>query len=243
VARVFSGTTALSHKVYAFAMSTEASPAASDFQAVAGGAAEPELHQRQRMLNGMADTIARRGYRGATITEVVRYARVSKRTFYEEFGDKESCFLELYEQTREQLEQLIETQADPGNDDWREQISRGARAYYTALTVRPLLTQAFFIEIATLSDRATKVRREAFDSFATLLQKLVEKGRAAHPDLVSRPISHTMAVAVLGGMTDVMIGAIEKGEMVERLDELVDTCTDLIASVVTGQFPPGTDVS
>jgi AcrR family transcriptional regulator len=224
-------------------MSTDASPPASDFQAVAGGPPEPELHQRQRMLNGMAETIAQRGYRGATITEVVRYARVSKRTFYEEFGDKESCFLELYEQTREQLEELIATQTDPGGDDWREQITRGARAYYTALTVRPLLTQAFFIEIATLSERATQVRRQAFDSFATLLQQLVEKGRAAHPEVPSRALSHTMAAAVLGGMTDAMIGAIERGEMVERLDDLVDTCTDLIACVVTGQFPPGTDLN
>lgn len=190
----------------------------------------------------MADTIGKHGYRGATITEVVRFARVSKRTFYEEFGDKESCFLELYEQTREQLQVLISEQTDPRDDDWRDEIARGARAYYTALTYQPLLTRAFFIEIATLSERATKVRRESFDAFAATLSDLVEAGRAAHPEVPSRPLSPMMAAAVLGGMTDVMIGAIERGEMAEVLDELVETCTDLIATIVTGQFPPGQQV-
>jgi AcrR family transcriptional regulator len=223
-------------------MSAEVSPTATAATASKVEATGTEVHQRQRMLNGMADTIAKHGYRGATITEVVRFAKVSKRTFYEEFGDKESCFLELYDQTRRLLEQIIIEQSDPSKDDWRDQARRAARAYYVALTVQPLLTQAFFIEIATLSDRARQVRRESFDSFAQVLLDLIERGRAAHPEIPSRPISFTMAAAILGGMTDVMIGAIENDEMVERVDELVETVTDLIGCVVTGQFPPGTPV-
>lgn len=191
---------------------------------------------------GMAQTIAQRGYRGATITEVVRFAKVSKRTFYEEFGDKESCFLELYQSTADQLQALIVEQTDATSDDWRTEIATGARAYYTALTEQPLLTRAFFIEVATLSDRATKLRRESFDAFAQTLVELVDRARAAHSDIPSRPLTHMMAAAVLGGMTDVMIGAIERDEMNERLDELVETCTDLIATIVTGQFPPGQEI-
>ena len=34
-----------------------------------------------------------------TIADVVRVARVSKRTFYEHFADKEACFLALYAET------------------------------------------------------------------------------------------------------------------------------------------------
>ncbi|MDQ8046980.1 MAG: TetR/AcrR family transcriptional regulator [Solirubrobacteraceae bacterium] len=218
-------------------MSAEVSPSVPSSPASSSGSSAPEVHQRQRMLNGMADTVAKHGYRGATITEVVRYAKVSKRTFYEEFGDKESCFLELYDRTRRELEKIIIDQSDPSKDDWRDQIARGARAYYQALTIQPLLTRAFFIEIATLSERATQVRRESFDSFANVLLELIEKGRAAHPEIPSRSISFTMAAAILGGMTDVMIGAIENDEMLERVDDLVETVTDLIGCVVTGQFP------
>ncbi len=194
------------------------------------------------MLEGMALTIAKHGYRGATITEVVRHAKVSKRTFYEEFGDKESCFLELYDQTRQGLEQLI-IHASHGDQPWREQIRTGTHAYYSALAAEPRLTQAFFIEIATLSERATQARREAFDHFAALIVQIVEEARKKNPDVPSRPLTHEMAIAMIGGMTELLISAIERDEMAERTDDFVDVYTDMLATVVTGQFPPGTDVS
>ena len=206
-----------------------------------GGTADVIVPQRDRMLQGMALTIAQHGYRGATITEVVRYAKVSKRTFYEEFGDKESCFLELYEQTRKILEQLIIDQSSLSKD-WREQIKGGARAYYDVLAAHPRLTHAYFIEIATLSERASKMRREAFDHFAQVLVDLVERARASNPDVPSRPLGHTMAIALLGGMTELLIGAIERDELAESIDELVEVSNDLIGTMVTGQFPPGTTV-
>lgn len=194
------------------------------------------------MLEGMALTIAKHGYRGATITEVVRHAKVSKRTFYEEFGDKESCFLELYDQTRLVLEGLI-VEASKSSANWREQIRMGTHAYYSALAAEPRLTQAFFIEIATLSERATKARREAFDHFAALLVEIVEEARRINVDVPSRPLSQSMAVALMGGMTELLISAIERNELAERTDEFVDIYTDMLACVVTGQFPPGTEVS
>ncbi|MBJ7470686.1 MAG: TetR/AcrR family transcriptional regulator [Solirubrobacteraceae bacterium] len=194
------------------------------------------IPQRDRMLMGMANTISKHGYRGATITEVVRFAKVSKRTFYEEFGDKESCFLELYEQTHRVFEQLI-TEQSRHSTDWREQIRSGARAYFNALAAEPRLTQAYFIEIATLSERATKLRRAAFDHFAQVLVDLVEQGRVNNPDIPSRPLSHTMAVALLGGMTELLIGAIERDDLAESIDALVEVSNDLIGTMVTGQFP------
>lgn len=210
-----------------------------DTPAIAGMSGQPprpDVPARERLLDGMAIAIATSGYRGATITEVVRYAKVSKRTFYEEFEDKEACFLELYDRTADGLMRLI-TEAALVEAPWRGRISAGARAYYTALTTAPLLTRACFIEIATISPQATARRRAAFKRFVDAVRGLVEDVRAANPDLVSRPLTPSMGLAVVGGMTEVMIAAIEEDAMEERLDELVDTCTDLFASVVTGQFP------
>lgn len=203
---------------------------------MSGHEPRPDVPARQRLLDGMAIAIATSGYRGATITEVVRYARVSKRTFYEEFDDKEACFLELYDRTAEALETLI-TDAARLDLPWREQIRAGARAYYTALTSAPLLTRAFFIEIGTISPEATARRRSAIDHFVEVIRGVVDEGRRRNPEIRSRPLTPAMGLAVVGGMTEVMIAAIEEEAMTERLDELVDTCTDLFASVVTGRFP------
>lgn len=52
--------------------------------------------QRERLLNGMAKAVARRGYTGATVAQVIAHAGVSRSTFYEHFADKEDCFLATF---------------------------------------------------------------------------------------------------------------------------------------------------
>ena len=47
------------------------------------------------MLDGLADSIGERGYRDTTVADIVRHARTSKRTFYDQFSSKEECFIEL----------------------------------------------------------------------------------------------------------------------------------------------------
>ncbi|MBF6248423.1 TetR family transcriptional regulator, partial [Nocardia elegans] len=37
---------------------------------------------RRRLLDGMAAAVRERGYRDATVADVVRHARTSRRTFY-----------------------------------------------------------------------------------------------------------------------------------------------------------------
>ena len=54
-----------------------------------------------------AAAIAEKGYATVTIADVVGHARVSKRTFYEHFADKEACFLALYSETSDELLDLI----------------------------------------------------------------------------------------------------------------------------------------
>src|SRR3954453_20626074 len=52
--------------------------------------------QRERMLDAMARAVAAKGYAKLTVSDVVALAGVSRRTFYEQFADKEECFLESY---------------------------------------------------------------------------------------------------------------------------------------------------
>jgi AcrR family transcriptional regulator len=51
---------------------------------------------RARICEAMARVVAERGYAAATIGEVVAAVRISRRSFYEHFDDKEDCFVEAY---------------------------------------------------------------------------------------------------------------------------------------------------
>jgi AcrR family transcriptional regulator len=80
---------------------------------------------RARILGGLADSIAERGYAATTIADIVRHARVSKRTFYEQFADKEACFLDLYSQTSDELVALIAAAAS-GDAPWEQRLEAAA---------------------------------------------------------------------------------------------------------------------
>ena len=54
-------------------------------------------NQRERLLNGVVDAVAEHGYNATTIGAITEAAKISRRTFYEHFKDKEGCFLAAYE--------------------------------------------------------------------------------------------------------------------------------------------------
>jgi AcrR family transcriptional regulator len=54
-------------------------------------------NQRERLLNGVVDAVAEHGYNATTIGSITEAAKISRRTFYEHFKDKEGCFLAAYE--------------------------------------------------------------------------------------------------------------------------------------------------
>jgi AcrR family transcriptional regulator/DNA-binding MarR family transcriptional regulator len=63
--------------------------------------------QRARMVAAAIEAIAELGYAGMTVAEVIARARVSRRTFYEVFGDREDCFLAAFEETLARAEQAL----------------------------------------------------------------------------------------------------------------------------------------
>jgi AcrR family transcriptional regulator len=54
--------------------------------------ADRKSTQRERILGGMIETAAERGYAAATIAQVIAHAGVSRPTFYEYFANKDDCF-------------------------------------------------------------------------------------------------------------------------------------------------------
>src|SRR6266704_1168530 len=91
--------------------------------AVAGGPGH-----RERLVLGMVAAVAERGYAATTITDVVRHARVSRRTFYEHFADKEACFLAAYDAVSDAVLAGI-AGATSSSSGWEERIVSAVRAY------------------------------------------------------------------------------------------------------------------
>jgi AcrR family transcriptional regulator len=59
--------------------------------------------QRWRMLAGMASALAECGYARLTVEDVLKRAGVSRRTFYEQFEDKDDCLYAAYDEAEKRV--------------------------------------------------------------------------------------------------------------------------------------------
>ncbi|WP_280314222.1 TetR/AcrR family transcriptional regulator [Nocardia abscessus] len=113
--------------------------------------------QRQRLLFGVTVVVADRGYPNVTVADIAAAAKVSRRTFYQHFPDKEACFLAAAETGRdlmiEHLEQVMrQVFAEPVEPF--EALRRGIREYLTLLRDEPSFARSFYLETAVVGSRA-----------------------------------------------------------------------------------------
>src|SRR5271155_4553725 len=113
---------------------------------------------RLRLLDGLAVSIGERGYRATTVADIVRHARTSKRTFYDQYASKEQCFLELLLADNEKLGESIRAAVDP-EADWQLQIRQAVEAYVKTIEARPAVTLSWIRELPSLGDAARPVQR------------------------------------------------------------------------------------
>lgn len=197
---------------------------------------------RDRLLAAMAELVAERGYPAVTVADVVGHARVSKRTFYQHFADREACFLAVYAAAAQgPLTRIAEAvTADDATPDLREQVARGNRAYLAALAEQPALTRTLLTEISSLGPRGWEVRREVLGRFAdqlsTLVSAGVERWAGEAPDLAG--LSRPMALALVGGINELVLEAVEGGR-IDRLPDLAPTATELVVAVLERSPRPG----
>jgi AcrR family transcriptional regulator len=185
---------------------------------------------RERLTAGLAAAIAEKGYAAITIADVVRSARVSKRTFYEHFADKESCFLALYAETSDELIELIATSAATAPGPWEARIGAAARAYFERVAGEPELIRAAMLEIQAAGPRARVLRREVQRRHADQLRAFSAAAEAEEAGI--RALTPALATAVVGGLNELMLEAVEAGHA-ERMGELADAATELIRAVLT----------
>jgi AcrR family transcriptional regulator len=184
---------------------------------------------RTRLTDGLAAAIAEKGYASATIADVVRHAHVSKRTFYEHFADKETCFLALYSETTDALLALIGAEVASSGGGWEERLATAARAYFDRVAAEPALIRTGLIEIQAAGPAARALRRDVQRRYAEMLRALSEEAAAEDPSVT--PLTPVLASAVVGGVDELMLEAVELGHE-HRMAELADVAIELIKAVL-----------
>jgi AcrR family transcriptional regulator len=158
---------------------------------------------REALTGGLAAAIADKGYAATTIADVVMHARVSKRTFYEHFADKEACLMALYEQGCISLLAVVRSAATNGNSSWKAMVNDGVTAYLNALESMPAVTRTLLVEIQAAGPKAYRLRQQMQRRFADTLVEVVDAARAADPAIPR--LSQLLAIALVGGVHEMML--------------------------------------
>ena len=172
---------------------------------------------RRRLLDGLAASIAERGYRATTVADIVRHARTSKRTFYGQFPSKEQCFLELLHADVEKLAEEIRSAVDP-NADWQTQIRQAVEAYVAHIGSKPAITLSWIRELPSLDAAAARpFQRRGMQLLTNLLIGL--SGSPGFQQVGLPPLTRPLAVILVGGLRELTALAVEDGHSVREIVE------------------------
>lgn len=169
--------------------------------------------QRERLLDGMARTVSEQGYAATAVADVLKTAKMSRRTFYERFVDKEDCFLAAYDAFAavaiERVRAACGERAHAG-----ERIEGGLDALLRLLAAEPDFARLAIVEVLGAGPRGLARRDETLRSFVTF----VHDHRDQLPDPVAPP-PDLVAQAIVGGIYELLYSHIVRGET-DRLPEL-----------------------
>ncbi len=189
---------------------------------------EAQAEVRERLLAAALDCISGEGWGNLTIADIVRRARVSKRTFYEHFSTKDACLLALFESAASEL--LLELQAAQGEHSGQGTagVAAGTMLYLARLKERPRVVRTLLLEILSLGAEGLTARRRVMRSFALFLQHAINEAGAGPP------IGLDVATMIVGGINEATLEALEEDRL-EQLTELVPAIVRLIDGVAQGQ--------
>jgi AcrR family transcriptional regulator/DNA-binding MarR family transcriptional regulator len=176
--------------------------------------------QRARMIAAAVETIEELGYARMTVAQVTARARVSRKTFYDAFVDREHCFLAACEHALSKATVLAQ-EAYLSQGVWSEAIRAALMALLVFFEEEPALARLLIVESLAAGREVSARRAQVLDELA----EAVDSGRMAR-DLAYPP--KLAGQAVVAGVLGVIHARLVRGGR----DALTDLLGPLMSMIV-----------
>ena len=177
--------------------------------------------QRNRMLFAMAEAVADEGYAKVSVTDVISRAGVSRATFYEQFTDKQACFLAAFDAASALLIDSVGPDLPGGTAP--EAFPGLLARYLDALADNQGFARVFLIDVYAVGPAGFRRRAESQRRFADLIATMfgvdTDEGRFACAALV----------AAIGSMVTTALAA----DDLDGLRSLHGPISDLATTLLT----------
>jgi AcrR family transcriptional regulator len=174
----------------------------------------------------MAEVCAERGVANVTVAHVVARSGVSRRTFYELFGDREACFLAAFDDAIARASHYVLDGYDP-HAKWVERVRMALLGVLAFLDAEP--DYGRLMVVGSLGAGASALERRAVVLDRVI--EFVEEGRQATAASQPPPLA---AEGVVGGALSVLHARMH-GPQPVQLTELAGPLTAMIVLPYLGQ--------
>jgi AcrR family transcriptional regulator len=153
--------------------------------------------QRARLLAAMVEVSAERGAANVSVAHVVARAGVSRRTFYEIFGDREDCFLGAFDEGITRASRYVLDGYDP-SAGWAERIRTSLTALLAFLDAERGMGQLLIVGSLGAGHHALERRQRGIAQMITVIDegRRESKAGAELPPLT--------AEGIVGGVLSVL---------------------------------------
>ncbi len=122
----------------------------------------PELElvtnsKRQAILDGMLEAVGAEGYEPTSVRTVLDRTGVYRQAFYDNFADKDDCYLQAYDAGVERVEALV-VAAAAGQSTWTGRLRAGLGALLDFLDAEPDVGRALIVEVHAAGPEALAKR-------------------------------------------------------------------------------------
>lgn len=173
-----------------------------------------------RIMEAMLEVCGERGYRRASVQNVLDRCGVSRRQFYSHFRSKSDCYADAYEiEIERRYAALVGAASQEGT--WAQAVVAALREMAGLLESRPSLARGLLIEVHVAGGRAMRRRAEVLARLAEALD-----GAREDPGVRHSPPPLT-ATFMLGAIEAFITGALlraaphEFGAGMRELAEMV----------------------
>ena len=175
-------------------------------------------HQRARLYGAMIESISQRGYGSTTVAHVIGLAGVSRRAFYEQFSNKEECFLATYDIVVARSRKLV-LEAWASERGWANRLHASCKTFLDDIAADPKGAHLVLVDSLGIGPKA----RERLHLAGFAYERLIVAAFKASPD--TAPLPAIASRAIVGGVRHVVFNRLREDrapELRTLADELLD---------------------
>jgi AcrR family transcriptional regulator len=121
--------------------------------------------KREQILVGMLEAVGSEGYEATSVRTVLARTGLYRQAFYDNFADKDACYLAAFDIGVDRLEAAVARGATSG-EGWRDELRGGLGGLLDFIDEAPDIGRALFVEVhaagpEALARRAVAMKRAA----------------------------------------------------------------------------------